>query len=183
MRRCSKRHGRWICRARITFAAALDWDGTKRASAQFGLSRIFWTKSRAVPFKKDGESSEARHFRHSGSRPGAHLSTLSRHAARSHAHRRHLGEMTDIFHQPNFKTGLNKPLRRTSASSCKTGRSKPLRRTALGWLPCRTLSRSLHPLAVSSRPTRKTRLRQSLRKLCGAPKPFQASSCTTSGID
>ena len=33
---------------------------------------------------------------------------------------RHLGETMGIINQPNFETGLNKPLRRTSASSWGT---------------------------------------------------------------
>ena len=63
-----------------------------------------------------------------------------------------------------------------------TGHNKPLRRTASSRLPSSMFSRSLHPLVVSSRPTRRTRSRPSSVKVCGASKPSQASSCTTSSI-
>ena len=69
-----------------------------------------------------------------------------------------------------------------SVELVKTGHSKPLRRTASSQLPSSMFSRSLHPLVVSSRPTRRTRSRPSSVKVCGASKPSQASSCTTSSI-
>ena len=52
------------------------------AFAGFGPSRIFVSPG---PFflKRAAEHSETRHFRHSGSRPGAHLSARGRHTASS----------------------------------------------------------------------------------------------------
>ena len=64
----------------------------------------------------------------------------------------------------------------------KTSHSKPLRCTASSWLLSSRFRRSLHSLVVSSRPNQRAGLWPSSMKACGASKPDQASSCTTSSI-